>query len=170
MVAAVLVSAFPLQASAQTTSFSFNLLGPNVSVATKTISAMGITIMQGTTLTLTGSGTFENTATGAATGGGSFTAVSPSGALFARGTWTSSAVVSFNPYGGPSPGIQGGLLLLKVTASGVIVGVGSFSDTTVIIQVSCRVNAPATTPDEGSTIPGFFDQAVSGKTLFHMDT
>jgi hypothetical protein len=160
VIAAMLVSAFPLQVSAQTTSFSFNLIGPNVSVATKTTTGPGFTVVIGSTLTLTGSGTFD-TATGAVTGGGSFTEFSPNGAFIDRGTWASSALVTFNPYGGPSPGIQGGLLGLVVKAS---------NGFTAIFQVSCRVNAPAGAPDEGTTIPGLYDGAVSGLTLFHVDT
>jgi hypothetical protein len=158
VIAAILVSAFPLQVSAQTASFSFNLVGPNVSVTTRDIIVMGITLVQGTTLTLTGSGTFD-TATGAVTGGGSLTVVRPNGALFARTTWTSLSFASFNPYGGPSPGIQGGLLMLTITGP---------NGGSAIIQVSCRVNAPVGAPDEGTTIPGL-TEAVSGLTLFHVN-
>jgi hypothetical protein len=159
MIAAVLVSAFPVQASAQTTSFSFNLIGPNVSIATTTVTGPGFTVMQGSTLQLTGSGTFD-TATGSVTGGGSFTEFSPNGAVLDRGTWASSALVGFNSYGGPNPGIQGGLLGLIIKAS---------NGFTAIFQVSCRVNAPAGAPDEGTTVPGLYDEAVSGLTLFHVN-
>jgi hypothetical protein len=159
LIAAVLVSAFPVHASAQTTSFSFNLIGPNVSLATKTTTGPGFTVVQGSTVALTGSGTFD-TATGAVAGGGSFTEFSPNGAVVDRGTWTSTALFSFKTYGGPSPGLQGGLLMLEITAS---------DGHTAIFQVSCLVNAPAGAPDEGTTVPGLYDQAVSGNTLFHVN-
>lgn len=153
------VPGITLYASAQSTSFSFNLITPNVSLATATVA--GTPVAAGDTLRLTGSGTFD-TSSQVASGGGSFTHFRPDGTVFARGTWIVTNFVSFNSYGGPSPGIQGGLLTAKIT----IVGPEA-TFTGIAMHVSCRVNAPQGAPDEGTTLPALFSNTVSGLTLFH---
>jgi hypothetical protein len=45
--------------SAQSASFSFNLITPNISKALATITVQGVTILKGSTTRLTGSGTFD---------------------------------------------------------------------------------------------------------------
>lgn len=153
--------------SAHSTSFAFNLVAPNVSKALATITVMGVTVEKGSTTRLTGSGTFD-TSTNAVTGGGSVTGFTPSGSVDVRGTWTVTNFVSFRSYGGPSSGIQGGLLMVKASFTLTFTFNGAtMTFTGIPVQVSCEVNAPLGSPHEGTTIPGIFDQAVSGKTLFH---
>ncbi len=110
---------------------------------------------------ITGSGTFDTSSNGVS-GGGSVTHFRPDGTAFARGTWVLTGFVSFNSYGGPSPGVQGGVLTAKVTIIGP-----EATFTGLTLQVSCKVNAPPGAPDEGTTLPGLFGDAASGLTLFH---
>jgi hypothetical protein len=147
-------------ASSTASSYSFNLIGPNMSVAQATIP--GTPILAGDTLSLTGSGIF-NTSKGTASGGGSFTHTHPDGTVFARGTWVVTAFQDFASYGGPSPGHQGGVLHVTVTLFGPE---ATFRGLT--LQVSCRVNAPSGAPDEGTTLPGLFSDPTGGNTLFHL--
>ena len=144
------------------TSFSFNLIRPNNSLAESTIP--GTPIAAGDVLSLTGSGSFDMLA-GTASGGGSFTHHKPDGTVFARGTWVVTGFQSFSSYGGPNPGIQGGLLLLTVTISGP-----EATFTGLTLQVSCVVNAPAGAPDEGTTLLGLFSVPIGGTTLFHINS
>jgi len=81
--------------SAQSTSFSFNLITPNVSKALATITVQGVTILKGSTARLTGSGIFD-TSSKAVSGGGSVTGFSPTGSVDVRGTWVVTDLVSFN--------------------------------------------------------------------------
>lgn len=155
--------------SAQSTSFSFNLVTPNVSKALVTITVMGVTVVKGSTTRLTGSGTFD-TSTKAVNGGGSVTGFSPTGSVDVRGTWVVTDFVGFNHYTGPmgNPGQQGGLLLVKASFTLTFAFNGAtMTFAGIPVQISCRINAPSGAPDEGTTIPGIFDEAVSGKTLFH---
>ncbi len=157
----LLLAMAPIYAQAsQQTSFSFNLIGPNLSKATATVS--GTPVMKDDTLRLTGSGTFD-TSTHAVRGGGSVTHFRPDGTVFARGTWVLTGFVSFNSYGGPRPGTQGGVLMAKVTIIGP-----EATFTGITLQVSCKVKAPANAPDEGATLPDLFPERVSGLTLFHI--
>ena len=155
--------------SAQSTSFSFNLITPNVSKALATITVQGVTILKGSTTRLTGSGTFD-TSSKDVSGGGSVTGFSPTGSVDVRGTWTVTDLVSFNQYAGPmgNLGHQGGLLMVKASIT-VTTTVGGITMTFpgILVQISCRINAPPGAPDEGTTFPGIFDEAVSGNTLFH---
>lgn len=142
----------PMNASAQTTSWSFNLLGPNTAIAPN-----------GLTLKVTGSGSFD-TVTAIITGGGSFWVISPSGTVVDRGTYVLTTFVSFKSYGGPNPGHQGGLLMLLVTATSSVTGM-VFAG--IPSTVSCRINAPSVAPEEGITsLP--FSESTGGLTLFHM--
>ncbi len=145
--------------AASATSFSFNLIGPNTALAQNTIP--GTPIVAGDVLQLTGSGAFDSFK-GAASGGGSFTHFKPDGSVFARGLWVVTGFQSFTSYGGPSAGVQGGVL--RVTVS-IIGPEATFAGLT--LQVSCRVNAPAGAPEEGTTLPGLFSVPTGGNTLFH---
>ena len=89
---------------AASTSYAFNLKGPNVSMAAATIS--DTPIKAGDTIRLVGAGTFDPSA-GSAGGGGAFTHFNPDGRVFARGTWTVISFVSFDSFGGQNPGTQG---------------------------------------------------------------
>lgn len=151
LVAAVLILLAPLAAA--NVSFSFNLIGPNITRAS-----------DGATLTTTGSGSFDpGTATIVASG--SFTHVLANGSLFAKGTWKATDFVHFRSFGGPNPGTQGGVLELVVT----LLPDGGAAVTGVPMSVTCRVNAPAGfTEEEGITL-GFFTEKVRGATLFHLN-
>ncbi len=141
--------------------YNFNLIGPNQSRATSTLP--GTPIVAGAVLRLAGSGSFD-ISSGTASGGGSFTHYNPDGSVFARGTWVVTGFQSFNPYGGPSSGIQGGLLLVTITLFGPE---ATFAGLT--LQVSCLVNSPSGAPGEGTTILGLFPVPVGGSTLFHVE-
>ncbi len=145
-----------------TTSYSFNLIGPNTAMALNTIP--GTPVAAGDVLSLTGSGTFDSS-TGTASGGGSFTHYKPDGSVFARGTWVVTVFQSFKSYGGPSSGIQGGLLLVTVSIIGP-----EATFTGLTLQVSCLVNAPAGAPGEGTTVQGLFSVPTGGNTLLHLDS
>ncbi len=144
-----------------TTSYSFNLVGPNTAMAQNTIP--GTPISAGDVLRLTGAGAFD-LSKGAASGGGSFTHYKPDGSVFARGLWVVTGFQSFTSYGGPNPGVQGGVLLVTVS---IIGPEATFSGLT--LQVSCHVNAQANAPEEGTTLPGLFSVPTSGNTLFHLN-
>ena len=94
-------------AVAASTSYTFNLIGPNTAMALSGPFA-------GDTIRTTGSGSFD---TGAATivASGSFTHVKADGLVFARGTWVAASFTSFTAFGGPSPGFQGGVLEFVAT-------------------------------------------------------
>ncbi len=143
------------------TSYSFNLIGPNTAIAAATID--GTPILAGDVISFTGSGSFDTSA-GTASGGGSFTHSRPDGTVFARGTWVVTSFQSFTPYRGPSPGHQGGLLHVTVTLFGPE---ATFAGLT--LQVSCLINAPPGAPDEGTTLPGLFSTPTGGNTLFHLN-
>ena len=86
-------------------SYGFNMVGPN---ASKDPSS-------GNTIKVVGGGSFDTTA-GTVVATGSFAEFDASGSVIAQGTWQATAFVSFVSYGGPSPGFQGGQLMLTVTA------------------------------------------------------
>ena len=146
--------------AAAATPYSFNLVSPNLSKAENTI--LGTPIVAGDVLRLTGSGGFDGT-NAVVTGGGSFTHYRPDGSVVARGTWIVTGFQSFKSYGGPNPGVQGGLLLVTVTLIGPE---ATFAGLT--LQVSCLINAPAGAPEEGTTLPGLFQEPTGGTTLFHL--
>src|SRR3989475_6985024 len=141
-------------------SYSFNLIRPNSATAESTIS--GTPVVGGDVLRLTGSGAFGGTNV-IATGGGSFTHYRPDGSVFARGTWVVTGFQSFKSYGGPNPGVQGGLPLVTETLIGpeaTFVG--------LTLQVSCLIKAPAGAPEEGTTLPGLFPEPTGRTTLFQL--
>ena len=88
---------------AASASYTFNLKGPNVSMAAVTIPRTPI--KAGDTIRLVGAGTFDPSGR-SASGGGAFRHINPDGTVFARGTWTVISFVSFDSYGGPNPGTQ----------------------------------------------------------------
>jgi len=146
--------------AAGSASYSFNLVSPNLAKAENAVP--GTPIGVGDVLRLTGSGAFDGTSA-IATGGGSFTHYRPNGSVLARGIWLVTGFQSFKSYGGPNPGAQGGLLLVTVTLIGPE---ATFAGLT--LQVSCLINAPAGAPEEGTTLPGFFQEPTGGTTLFHL--
>lgn len=127
-------------------------------------------------VSVTGLGTF-NTASGTATGGGSFVHTDKHGRLVGFGTWTSSEVVSFTFYGcgiaGGTPlpaSFCGGLLVLKVH----LVAAGGAPAFDGVLTVDCAIgaNAPLGAGDSITLdVPGVinFDEPIlepSGLTLY----
>jgi len=169
-ISAILIAVFvaiPLVGATDDTSYSFTLMGPNVSKAAAAIP--GTDIKAGDWLRVVGAGTFD-TSTGAASGDGAFTHFNFDGTVHGRGTWTIKQFVSFTPYGGPHPGKQGGLL--KIISDATTTEGEKF---TFMVQISCLVNAPGGAPAEGFTVWGgpnnavpIFGVVVSGRTLFHL--
>ncbi len=151
--------AFMPRASAQATSYSFNLLGLNTAMAPE-----GSPALAGDTLTVTGSGSFDTSAK-TISGGGSYEIATSGGVVVDKGTYVITMFGGFTPYGGPSPGIQGGKLTLTVTATSSLTGA-----TTANLQstVTCLVGSPPKGAIEGIT-SGVFSQSVIGKTLFHVN-
>ncbi len=147
-----------ITAHASSSTYSFNLIGPNTALAT-------FGPFKGDTIRLTGSGDFDPSSS-TVTATGSFTHFCASCGGIIRGTWVATGFTSFTPYGGPNPGIQGGLLVITVT----LFPDGGSPHPGAILQVSCRVNAPPGAPDEGITIPNFgFTDSTGGQTLFHLN-
>lgn len=149
-------SAFAAPVQAASAAYSFNLTGPNTAV-----SVPGAPF-EGDTIKLRGSGTFDP-ATGAVDASGAFTHVHPDGSVVARGTWVSTAFVSFTAFGGPSDGKQGGVLWITVDV--IHEGQTVFAD--LPMSVTCLVNAPSDfTGEEGTTLGPFLEE-TGGQTLFH---
>ena len=138
------------QASSPT--YSFNLTGPNTAMDGS-----------GNTIRVTGSGNFDPAAATVVASGGSFTQFDASGSLVARGTWSATQFVSFVSFGGPHPGILGGVLQLTVTLSPK----GGPPQTDVSMSITCAVFAPPGT-EEGTTV-GNFTEKTGGFTLFHLN-
>jgi len=135
------------------TSFSFNLLGPNTADNAS-----------GETIRTTGSGSFDDAA-GTIVASGSFTHTTAAGSVVAKGTWEATAFTSFEGFGGPNPGFQGGVLEFVAT----LFPSGGSPVTGVPMSVTCLVNKPAGfAEDEGTTV-GAFAEKTGGATLFHVD-
>ena len=140
--------------AARATRYSFNLIVPNTAEASS-----------GDTIRVTGSGTFRAFNVGnSVVASGSFTQFRANGSVFARGTWQATAFNSFDAFGGPNPGTQGGVLEITVT----LFPHGGAAVTGVPMSVTCLVNKPAGfTEDEGTTV-GEFTEKTGGQTLFHL--
>ncbi len=138
-----------IQASSPT--YSFNLDPPNKAMDSS-----------GNTIRVTGSGNFDPAAA-TVVASGSFTEFDASGAVVARGTWRATQFVSFVAFGGPHPGIFGGVLQLTVTLSPK----GGPPQTDVPMSITCVVFAPPGN-EEGTTV-GDFTEKSGGTTLFHLN-
>jgi hypothetical protein len=140
-------------AAANDLTYSFTLNGPQAAGDPNT----------GNTILVTGSGSFDPSA-GTVIGSGSFTTFTSGGAVVSRGTWKATSFISFDSFGGFSPGLQGGVLNITVTLSpnaGTPV-------TGVSMAVTCRIKAPPNTGAEGIII-GSFTNTLAGHTLFHLN-
>ncbi len=137
-------------AAANDLTYSFTLNGPQAAGDPNT----------GNTILVTGSGSFDPSA-GTVIGSGSFTIFNSGGAVVNRGTWKATSFVSFDSFGGFSPGLQGGVLNITVTLS-------SNAGTPVSMAVTCRIKAPPNTGAEGIII-GSFTNTLAGHTLFHLN-
>jgi hypothetical protein len=160
--AAVVATVISTGASAtpEATAYTFNLVGPNTAVGTSSP-------FVGDPITIRGAGAFE-TASEIITAAGAFTHVSVAGdvipaGVVTPGVWKATRFVSFQPFGGPNPGLEGGVLQFEATLFefGIAVATG------VPMSVTCLVNAPlGFTGEEGTTL-GVFDEKIGGETLFH---
>ena len=158
LVVALTVLSVPLggSASAAGTTYVYRLKGPNVALAT----VFDEHHQPGDTIRVTGSGTFD-VATGVVTGGGSFTHFNADGTVHMQGSWVAEGLVSFTPFGGPKPSLQGGVLRLTTThldENGQACMCGG--EDGIAMTLTSVVNAPAGTV--GGVTAGPFGQPVSG--------
>ena len=133
--------------------YSFTLTGPQ-----------SATNASNHTITLTGGGSFDPTDRTVVASGSFITTNNSNGEVIHKGTWSATAFTSFCPRGGPNPGIQGGVLVIKITL---------FPDegnpiTGVTMTVNCLVGSGCNAADEGVTV-GDFTTIVRGRTLFHIN-
>ena len=142
------------QATASSTAYTFNLVRPNTAMAESGPFA-------GDTIRVTGSGAFDTSAE-TVTGSGSFTHIKADGSVFARGTWEATGFTSFEAFGGPNPGLQGGVLDIVIT----LFPNGEPAVTDVPMTVTCLINAPPGL-EEGTSV-GDFTEQTGGLTLFHL--
>ena len=138
-------------ATASDVTYSFNLIGPQITTSSS-----------GASITMTGAGSFDST-TGTVVASGAFTERDANGSVTAHGTWTATGFTSFESFGGPNPGTQGGQLLITVT----LFPQGGPPQTGQSMSVTCLVNAPPGFT-EGVTLGGF-TTPMRGHTLFHLN-
>jgi hypothetical protein len=151
-----LVLAPPAVASSAT--YSFTLLGPQTAEDPST----------NNTIAVTGAGSFDPSAN-IVVASGTFATFSASGSKLSAGKWKATQFVSFQPFGGPSSGEQGGVLVITVT----LFPMGRTPIPNVSLTVNCLINAPpGFTGKEGVTVTGAvgsFTNTVRGATLFHLN-
>ena len=147
----MLVLAAPAAVAANTT-VSFSLQGPQTTADPTT----------GAAVVTTGAGSFSSSAS-TVVASGAFTQFNADGSVAGKGTWVATGFVSFDGFGGPNPGVQGGQLLITVT----LFFQGGGQQTGVPMSVTCLVNAPPGFT-EGVTL-GDFTSPVHGRTLFHLN-
>ncbi len=148
------ISALVSAAAANDLTYSFTLNGPQSAGDPNT----------GNTILVTGSGSFDTADSGTVIASGSFTIFNSGGAVVNRGTWRATSFVSFDSFGGFSPGLQGGVLKIIVTLSP---NAGT-PMTGVSMVVTCRIKAPPNTGAEGIIIWSF-TETIPGHTLFHLN-
>lgn len=142
-----------------TTSFSFELTGPNTATASSGP-------FSGDTIRMTGAGSFDTVAT-TVIAEGAYKIIQPDGTVVQSGTWEATGFTSFTSFGGPHPGFQGGVLSITVT----LTPVRGIPLTGQAMTVTCVVSAPLGF-EEGITVGDFTmkgqrDRGASGTTLFH---
>jgi len=143
---------------AQNFTYGFNLDGPQAeSNGTQTIE-------------LTGAGSFDSTADTVVASGSFQITNNSTGAVVLAGTWKATTFDSFCARGGPSPGFQGGVLVITVT----LFPKGRDPVTGVVLTVTCRIGKGCNAGEEGVTVEGVtgfnnFTTRVGGHTLFHLN-
>ena len=147
----VLLALVRIAAAADLT-YSFELLGPQISTSSS-----------GASISMTGTGSFDTT-TGTVVASGLFVQFNANGSLAAHGTWSATSFVSFDSFGGPNPGLQGGQLVIIVT----LFPKGGPPETGLSMSVTCLVGSPPPGAIEGVTIADF-TTPVRGHTLFHLN-
>jgi hypothetical protein len=144
---------FPM--AAQAAVYGFNLGPPNTSLNPTT----------GDTIRVTGGGKFDTTL-GGVVANGAYSIQNAAGAVTERGTWASTAFGDFVAFGGPNPGVQGGILHMTVT----LFPHGGAPKTNVPVTVICpfEENEGVFDEDEDATIVGDFAVPTGGITVFHL--
>jgi hypothetical protein len=134
------------------TSYSWNMLGPDVSRDPTT----------GNTIRLTGGGTFD-TSTEIVSGGGSYQ-INSSTVILDRGTWSAKTFTSFVAFGGSVPGLHGGVLFMTVTLQSTLSGATVDS----VMKVTCLLGTPPPgfVGEEGTTVLSF-TESIDGTNLLH---
>lgn len=139
------------------TSYSGSLAPPNT--ASDAVS--------GDVIQLNGAGTFDTS--GSISWKGTFKHFDSAGNVVARGRYQATEFVTFDAFGGPSPGFQGGVLEFEAT----FFPAGQDPVENVTVIVTCDVFAPTPTT-EGITVsfPGGpdFSQSTGGFNLFHLSS
>ena len=113
----------------------------------------------GDTIEITGSGTLT-IHPNSVSGGGTFTHKDSSGNVLGSGTWTTQALISFNPYAVLPNNLAGGSALIRVHLS------DGFD---AILQIDCAIGAP---PGHGEGVRLNiqdvinFNKKVSGITIY----
>jgi hypothetical protein len=149
---AALLSSF---SSVQADIYGFTLVGPNTARNPET----------GATITLTGTGTFEDFL-GVVSAKGVFTQNDAQGKVLAKGSWVATAFDSFESDGGLNNGAQGGTLKLEVTLfpkGGAPIAAGTMT-------IVCPLEEGADELDEehdGTTV-GDYSEIVGGITAFRL--
>lgn len=157
---ALLTLASAPAAVAKDVTYSFNLVGPQVTT-------------NGTqTIAVTGAGSFDPAAETIVASGGFLIANNSNGAVVSKGTWKATAFTSFCSRGGPNSGSQGGVLVMTVTLSPD----GGELITATTMTVTCRItnlpNNACSAGSEGINVTGSvgsFTDVVRGATLFHLN-
>jgi len=153
---ATLVLAAPAVAS--TATYRFDLIGPQTAEDSST----------NDNIAMTGSGSFDPSANNVVASG-NFAIFSASGSELSAGKWEATKFLSFDAFGGPNSGEQGGVLDITVT----LFPAGGSPITNVSLKVTCLINAPkGFTGKEGVTVSGAvgsFTDSARGRTLFHLN-
>jgi hypothetical protein len=117
----------------------------------------------GQTIRLLGGGVFDTSLRSVAATG-DFQIKNAQGTVISRGHWAATAFSSFDPQGGPNPGLQGGLLKIYVTlhpTSGAAV-------TNQLMTVLCPFESGAFDEGDDGTTLGNFTNIIGGITVFHL--
>ena len=154
------LSALAHAATGDDPTYGFSFFGPQISMSP----SGGGGTFAGDNIEVTGSGSFDPAA-GTVVASGSFTISTPSGSEVRKGIWKASSLDSFQAFGGPRPGFQGGQLKIIVT----VFPDGGSPRPNVPVTVNCLIFAPpGFSGSEGITF-GEFTQVVRGATLFHLN-
>jgi len=117
----------------------------------------------GQTIKMAGSGTFDTVAA-SVVGAGSYSISNSEGRVIERGNWEATQFSDFEAQGGPSPGIQGGILHLTIT----LFPKGGDPVTGVPMTVVCPVEDGAFDEDDDLAAVGAFTVPHGGITVFHL--
>jgi hypothetical protein len=141
--------------SVQADVYGFTLVGPNTARNPAT----------GATITLTGTGTFEDFL-GVVSAKGVFTQNDAQGKVLAKGSWVATAFDSFESDGGLNNGSQGGVLKLEVTLfpkGGAPIAAG-----TMTVVCPFEESEDVFHEDHDGTTVGDYSEIVGGITAFHL--